>query len=57
MERGKLLSEGDEANLLKIAVFDSDIENTQGMTIKSPLVLERIEVKSGKSSYTYVANK
>lgn len=54
---GKLLAEGDKANLLEIAVFDTDIENTQGMTIKSPLVLERVWVKPGKSTYTYITNK
>jgi len=42
---------------LEIAVFDTDIENTQGMTIKSPLVLERVWVKPGKSTYTYITNK
>jgi ABC-2 type transport system permease protein len=51
------LAEGDQANLLEIAVFDNAIENTQGMTIKSPLVLERIWVKPGKSSDTYITNK
>lgn len=54
---GKLLAEGDQANLLEIAVFDNDIENTQGMTTKSPLALERICIKPGKSSYTYITNK
>ena len=54
---GKLLTEGDTPNLLDIAVFDDDIENAQGMMIKSPLVLERVWVKPGKSTYTYIVNK
>ena len=27
------------------------------MTIKSPLMIERVWVKPGKSSYTYITNK
>ena len=54
---GKLLAEGDKPNMLEIAVFDNDIENKQGMTIKSPLVLEKVWVQPGKSTYTYITNK
>ena len=54
---GKLLAAGDKANLLEIAVFDSDIKNEQGMTIKSPLVLEKVWVKHGKSTFTYITEK
>ena len=54
---GKLLKEGDQANLLEIGVFDEDEENEQGMTIKSPLVLERVWVKPGKSTHTYITKK
>lgn len=54
---GKLLKEGTKANLLEIAIFDNDIENAQGMTIKSPLMIERVWVKPGKSSFTYIINK
>ncbi len=54
---GKLLSSGEQANLIEIAVFDKDTENEQGMTIKAPLVLEKTWVKPGKSTYTYVTNK
>ncbi|NDP23133.1 MAG: hypothetical protein GZ091_18945 [Paludibacter sp.] len=54
---GKLLATGDKANLLEIAVFDNDIKNKQGMTIKSPLVLEKVWVKPGKSKFTYITKK
>ena len=54
---GKLLAEGDKANMLEIAVFDEDIENKQGMTIKSPLVIEHFWVKPGKSTYTFITEK
>lgn len=54
---GKLLAEGDKSNMLEIGVFDDDIENKQGMTIKSPLVLERVWVKPGKSTYTFITKK
>lgn len=54
---GKLLKEGDSPNLLEIAVFDNDIENSQGMTIKAPLVIERVWVEPGKSTYTFITDK
>ncbi len=54
---GKLLKEGDQSNLLEIGVFDEDKENEQGMTIKAPLVLERVWVKPGKSTYTFITKK
>jgi hypothetical protein len=54
---GKLLEEGSQANLLEIGVFDNDIENDQGMTIKSPMILERVWVKPGTSTYTFVTDK
>ncbi|MCA0154501.1 ABC transporter permease/M1 family aminopeptidase [Winogradskyella vincentii] len=54
---GKLLGEGDKANLLEIGVFDNDTINNQGITTKAPLVLERIWVKPGQSKYTFVTNK
>ena len=54
---GKLLKEGTKANLLEIAIFDNDIENAEGMTIKSPLIIERLWVKPGKSSFTYITSK
>ena len=54
---GKLLKKSDQPNLLDVGVFDNDVDNAQGMTIKSPLILERIWVKSGKSTYTFITNK
>ena len=54
---GKLLKEGDQPNLLEIGVFDEDEKNEQGMTIKSPLVLERVWVKPGNSTHTYITKK
>lgn len=54
---GKLLDTGGKANLLEIAVFDNDIKNEQGMTIKLPLVLEKVWVKPGKSTFTYITEK
>jgi ABC-2 type transport system permease protein len=54
---GKLLKEGTEANLLDIGVFENDMENTQGMTVKSPIILERMWVKPGSSTYTFVTDK
>ena len=54
---GKLLEESNQSNLLEVGVFDNDIENAQGMTIKSPLLLERVWVKPGKSTYTFITDK
>ena len=54
---GNLLKEGSKPNLLEIGVFDNDVKNKQGMTIKAPLVLKRVWVKPGKSSYTLITKK
>lgn len=54
---GKLLSTGDKANLLEIAVFDADTKNKQGMKVKVPLVLEKVWVKPGRSTFTYTTKK
>ena len=54
---GKLLETGDKANLIEIAVFDEDIKNDQGMTVKVPLVLQRVWVKPGKSTFKYITEK
>jgi ABC-type transport system involved in multi-copper enzyme maturation permease subunit len=54
---GKLLSTGTKPNLLELAVFDNDIKNKQGMTVKSPLVLTKVWVKPGKSTFTYITKK
>ena len=54
---GKLLNEGDKANLLEIGVFDNDVKNQKGMMVKSPLVLEKVWVKPGQSSFTFITSK
>lgn len=54
---GKFLSEGDQPNVLEIGIFDNDVKNKQGMTIKSPLVLEKAWVKPGISTFTFITNK
>ena len=54
---GKLLSTGDKPNMLEIAVFDTDAKNKAGMTTKVPLVLEKVWVKPGKSTFTYTTKK
>ena len=54
---GKLLAKGNKPNLLEIAVFDNDTHNKQGMTVKAPLVIEKVWVKPGKSTFTYITKK
>ncbi len=54
---GKLLEEGSRPNLLEIGIFDADVKNSQGMTIKSPIVLERVWVSPGHSTYTFTTKK
>ncbi|WP_432410533.1 ABC transporter permease/M1 family aminopeptidase [Rasiella sp. SM2506] len=54
---GKLLAEGDKPNLLDIAVFEDDMKNEQGMMIKSPLVIEKVWVKPGASTHTFITKK
>ena len=54
---GKLLSKGDKPNLLEIGIFDNDTKNKQGMTLKAPLVLEKVWVKPGQSTFTYITKK
>ena len=51
---GKLLEEGSKPNLLEIAIFDTDKKNKQGMTVKAPLIVKKVWVKSGSSTFTYV---
>lgn len=54
---GKLLAKGNKPNLLEIAVFDNDNKNKQGMTVKSPLIIEKVWVKPGKSTFKYITKK
>jgi ABC-2 type transport system permease protein len=54
---GKLTATGTKPNLLEIAVFDSDAKNKAGMTVKVPLVIEKVWVKPGKSTFKYTTKK
>mgnify|MGYP007011140659 FL=1 len=54
---GKLLAKGNKPNLLEIAVFDNDTQNKQGMTVTAPLVIEKVWVKPGKSTFSYITKK
>ncbi len=54
---GKLLETGDKPNIIEIAVFDQDKKNSLGMTTKSPLILKKLWVKPGKSTYTFTTDK
>ncbi len=54
---GKLLATGDKPNRLEIGVFDADGKNKNGMTVKTPLVLEKVWVKPGKSTFKYITKK
>lgn len=54
---GKLLSTGDQPNLLDIGIFDNDTKNEQEMTIKTPLLLKKLWIKPGKSTHTYITKK
>lgn len=54
---GKMLATGDKANLLEFAVFETDVKNTQGMTVKKPMVIKKVWVKPGKSTHTFITNK
>lgn len=54
---GKLLEEGSKPNALDIGIFDNNIKNTQGMMVKSALILKKVWVQPGTSSFTYITNK
>ena len=54
---GKLTGTGDKPNLLDIGIFDNDVKNKNGITMKSPLILEKVWVKPGKSTFTYITKK
>ena len=54
---GKLLEESNKPNLLDIAIFNENSKNSQGMMIKSPLLIEKVWVQPGSSSFTYITNK
>lgn len=54
---GKPLGSGDQPNLLEIAVFENDTVNAKGLSTKRPLVLKKLWVKPGKSTYTFTTDK
>ncbi len=54
---GKLLDSGTKANLLEIGIFDEEGKNDQGMSVKVPLVLEKVWVKPGTNTFTYITDK
>ena len=54
---GKLTSHGTKSNLLEIGIFDTDLKNKDGIAKKSPIILEKIWVKPGKSTFTYITTK
>ncbi|MBB1489702.1 peptidase M1, partial [Oceanospirillum sp. D5] len=54
---GKLLKTSEKPNLLDIGIFDNDIKNSNGMTIKSPLFIKKIWVKPGESTFTFTTDK
>ena len=56
-EMVKYLMSGLNLILLEIGIFDEDTKNDQGMTVKAPLVLEKIWVKPGISTFTYITDK
>ena len=37
--------------------FDEDVKNKQGMTVKFPLLVEKVWVKPGKSTFKYITTK
>ena len=54
---GKLLETGETPNVIEIGVFENDTTNTNGMTIKSPIYLEKKWVRPGKSTFTIIVDK
>ena len=54
---GKLLGSPEQPNVLEIGIFGEDVKNDLGMTVKSPIVLEKKWVTPGESSFTYTVDK
>jgi len=50
---GKLLDSPESANVIEIGIFNEDVKNDLGMTVKSPMILEKRWVKPGESSFTF----
>jgi len=51
-----LQSRANESKLEKTQM-DNDTKNNAGMTVKSPLILEKVWVKPGKSTFKYTTKK
>ena len=54
---GKTLQVSEDANMLEIGIFDNDGKNDNGMTVKTPLLIEKFWVKPGQSTYTFTTTK
>lgn len=54
---GKLLTKSNAPNIIEIGIFEEDTKNQNGMTIKSPLLLEKKWIKSGKSTFKFTVKK
>lgn len=54
---GNLLETSEKPNLLDVGIFEEDGKNSNGMTIKSPLIIKKLWVKSGESTFTFTTEK
>ncbi|WP_010517574.1 ABC transporter permease/M1 family aminopeptidase [Croceivirga radicis] len=54
---GKDLGTVQKPSLLDIGVFETDTINAKGLTVKRPLVLEKVWIKPGKNTFTYKVAK
>ncbi len=54
---GKTLDSPERPNLLEIGVFQTDTVNNKGLTVKRPLVLKKLWVQAGETSYSFQVDK
>ncbi len=54
---GKLLDSPTRENLLDIGIFAQDTVNTKGMSTKNPLLLKKVWVKPGATTFTFTVDK
>ncbi|WP_282121792.1 ABC transporter permease/M1 family aminopeptidase [Algibacter mikhailovii] len=54
---GTQVGSSEQPNLLDIGIFENDGKNENDMTSKSPLMIKKEWVKSGKSKYTFITKK
>ena len=52
-----MLETGSKPNLIEIGIFKNDTINEKGKTVKAPIMLEKVWVTPGKSSYTFITNQ